>query len=264
MNRKVLHILFGVSSLILFSCSSIRISLESTTKGSKNPHLFYELNPIESFITYDGYVIQFDSSRKIPNYSIHQITPVQLKDSNGVRASRKESPDFKVDQRIAKYSAQRSDYYKSGYDRGHYVPAGDFVYSQGLKNKTFFYSNASPQLKELNRYGWKYLEEAIRKKVLACNCEAFVVTGTLFNETSNSIGKNEVGVPAQLYKIVFYPKLRKMYAFKMGNNKSKYQKPLSNYQLTVNELEKLTQHDFFERLEDKCEERLESKLLKFK
>lgn len=264
MNKKTHHLLLGLVFIIITSCSSKQFVLESTTKSSKNPHLLYELDPIESFLTYEGYLIQFDSLKRVPDYSIHRINPNQLKDSNGVRASRKESPDFRIDQRIDEYSAERSDYYKSGYDRGHYVPAGDFVYSQHLKNKTFYYSNASPQLKELNRYGWKYLEEAIRQKVLICNCEAFVITGSLFNKTIDVIGKNKVGIPNQLYKIAFFPKLRKMYAFKMENSTAKYQKPLSSYQLTVDELEKLSQQDFFERLEDKTEEKLESKLLKFK
>ncbi len=264
MNKKTHHLLLSVLVIIITSCSSKQLVLESTRAISKNPHLLYELDPIESFLTYEGYLIQFDSLKRVPDYSIHRITPNQLKDSSGVRASRKESPDFRVDQRIDKYSAERSDYYKSGYDRGHYVPAGDFVYSQRLKNETFYYSNVSPQLKELNRYGWKYLEEAIRQKVLVCNCEAFVITGALFNEAPNSIGENKVGVPDQLYKIAFFPKLRKVFAFKMENTTSRYQPPLSNYQLTVNELERQSGLDFFERIENKAEEKLESKLLKFK
>lgn len=264
MNKKLDYLLIGIVAMAVISCSTPRFSIESSTKSSTNPHLLYESDPIEDYLVYDGFLIQFDTLRKIPKYTIHRIDPIQLKDSNGVRASRNESPDFKIDPRIIQYSAVRSDYYQSGYDRGHHVPAGDFVYSQCLKNETFNYGNVSPQLKELNRYGWKYLEEAIRKKVLACNCEAFVITGTLFNETYNSIGKNKVGVPDQLYKIAFYPRLGKIYAFLMNNSSEEYRPPFSNYQLTVDQLEKETGCDFFERLTDEDETKLESKIKKFK
>ncbi|MBL4708432.1 MAG: DNA/RNA non-specific endonuclease [Flavobacteriales bacterium] len=63
--------------------------------------------------------------------------------------------------------------------------------------------------------------------------------------------------------MAFYPKLRKIYAFQMKNNLKGYQTPLSNYQVTVDEIERLTGYDFFERLDDEDEVRLESKLKEF-
>jgi endonuclease G len=229
---------------------------------NENPNLLYEADSLNHFITYTGYVVNFNKEWKVPNYTIHRITPDQIKDSNGVKAVRMN--DFEIDERLIGNSATDNDYYKSGFDRGHHVPAGDFVYSQYLKDETFNYSNVSPQLKELNRYGWKYLEMAIRKKVEKCSCSAYLVTGSIFEETINTVGENKVGVPNALYKIIFYPELGKMYAVKMGNNTLKFSGVFKDYQLTVDEIEQLTGYDFFERLADEDELKLESKIYKLR
>ncbi|MBL4708433.1 MAG: DNA/RNA non-specific endonuclease [Flavobacteriales bacterium] len=186
MNKSVKYILVGTASFCFFSCSPKLKSILERGVLETNPHLRYESDSLSAFVLYEGYVVNFNKNRRVPNYTIHRLFPEQLKDSNGVRAKR--SNNFKIDPRIKSHSAIRADYYQSGYDRGHYVPAGDFVYSQHLKDETFIYTNVSPQLKELNRYGWKYLEAAIRKKVKRCNCEAYVITGTLLKEDSKNIG----------------------------------------------------------------------------
>lgn len=250
---------FTVIIILILSLEACFIERNtSEQKVTTSPHLRFEADPMDDFVVYQGFVVAFNREQRVPDYTLHRITPEQLQENNGVRAQR--SDYFKVDERVREYSAQRSDYYKSGYDRGHYVPAGDFVYSQELKDETFTYTNVSPRLKELNRYGWKYLEAAIRKKVLICNCPAYVVTGSLFEADHKTIGENQVGIPNQLYKIAFYPDSMKMYAFRMNNSKEEYSGSLQDYQLTVDELEALSKEDFFEKLKDEDESRLESEI----
>ncbi|MEQ8910296.1 MAG: DNA/RNA non-specific endonuclease [Vicingaceae bacterium] len=260
-----MRLLFKLIGFLLIVVALEACTLSTTAlveQKVSSPHLRFEADPIEDFVLYQGFVVNFNQTQKVPNYTIHRITPEQLQEKNGIRAQR--SNYFIVDERVEVYSAKRSDYYKSGYDRGHYVPAGDFVYSQELKDETFTYTNVSPQLKELNRYGWKYLEAAIREKVLEWNCVAFVVTGSLFKAGNKTIGENKVGVPDQLYKIAFYPDSMRMYAFRMNNSTEEYSGSLESYQFTVDELEALSQVDFFEKLKDEDESRLESEILVLK
>ena len=258
----VIYLSFCFVLVTLCGCSSKLNPITVRTAQESNKHLKYEQDSLSNFLLYQGFVVQFNSEKKVPNYTIHRIVPCQLKDSNKLEARR--SDDFGVDARISQYSATRADYFKSGYDRGHLVPAGDFIYSQALKDETFTYSNVSPQLKEVNRYGWKYLEMAIRKRVKRCNCEAYVITGAHFLENHKLIGFNKIGVPNQLYKIVFFPKRAKMYAFLMNNNTDRYLGKLKYYQVTVDELEEMLQIDFFEALEDKNENCLEREFKRFK
>ena len=56
------------------------------------------------------------------------------------------------------------NYTKSGYDRGHLVPAEDFGYDLNKIKSTFYYINCIPQTVRLNRGIWKTYEIEIRKK----------------------------------------------------------------------------------------------------
>ena len=55
------------------------------------------------------------------------------------------------------------NYYYSGYDRGHLVPAEDFAYSYNRLLTTFYYINCVPQTIKLNRGNWKIYETKIRQ-----------------------------------------------------------------------------------------------------
>lgn len=55
------------------------------------------------------------------------------------------------------------NYSKSGYDKGHLVPAKDFSKSFDMLRSTFYYVNCIPQNPTLNRGKWKSYEEMIRQ-----------------------------------------------------------------------------------------------------
>ena len=69
---------------------------------------------------------------------------------------------FSEDNYIETGSAKNTDYKKTGYDRGHLVPAADMRLSFGAYTETFLYSNCSPQLPGFNRGQWKVLESWTR------------------------------------------------------------------------------------------------------
>ena len=55
------------------------------------------------------------------------------------------------------------NYEKTGYDRGHLVPAEDFANDKGKLKSTFYYINCVPQTIKLNRGIWKIYEAEVRK-----------------------------------------------------------------------------------------------------
>ncbi|MGD8717616.1 MAG: DNA/RNA non-specific endonuclease [Candidatus Zixiibacteriota bacterium] len=65
-----------------------------------------------------------------------------------------------------------------GTDRGHQAPLAAFKGTDCWK-ETFFYSNATPQKKELNQGPWKNLEERVRGLVYAGHV-VYVMTGPLY------------------------------------------------------------------------------------
>lgn len=250
--------------LVTCGCSpAMKVLMEPGHQLSTIPHLRFESDNTEKLMVYEGFVVKFDSSHKVPGFVTQVITPEQLTDSLGIKAKR--SNRFWVDQSIiAGLSATSADYRKSGYDRGHHAPAGDFVYSQSLKDESFVYTNISPQNAKLNRGPLAKLEKQVREKVDACQCNAYVITGTHFEDKAiKTIGTNEVGVPDYIYKVIYYPELGRMYAFLLDNRLKEYLGDLFHHQQTVDAIEALTGEDFFDQLQDALETALEKKLSSF-
>lgn len=253
--------LFLLLPLLLWAMASCVHTgkLTRSVNERENPHLRFESDPLDGFVVYRGFVSRYDTAHKVPAYTIHRLTPHQITDSVGHRADRSKS-DFWVDERLDEWSATKADYYKSGYDRGHHAPAGDFVYSQQLKDESFVFTNVSPQTPDLNRKVLAQLENKIRKAVDQCNCNAYVITGTDFDHGSDKhTGPGAVGIPTYIYKLIFLPDRNRMYAFWFPNVHAKYLDNPRAYQVRVNQVEAVTGIDFFERLPDAAEEKLERK-----
>ena len=165
--------------------------------------------------------------------------------------------NFRNDNKVTSGSAHKSDYFKSGYDRGHLAPAGDMKISSTSMSESFLLSNISPQNPSFNRGGWKRLETQVRSWVLSEN-EMFVVTGPVLTNPIGSIGSNSVTIPRYFYKIVYSKLENKMIGLLMPNKKINNE--LKYYVKSVDYIENLTGIDFFHQLDDKYEDKLESKI----
>ncbi|RNA26212.1 DNA RNA endonuclease NUC1, partial [Brachionus plicatilis] len=66
-------------------------------------------------------------------------------------------PEVSLNCQQLKYST----YYKSGYDRGHMVPANHFDHSEQAIMESNFMTNINPQYYTLNRGAWLLSEEII-------------------------------------------------------------------------------------------------------
>lgn len=187
-----------------------------------------------------GYTMSYDTRSKIPFWTYEHLT----KDSLQVHADRK-NLDFKEDDEIyPPHRSQLSDYYQSGFDRGHHAPAANHRTSEDELRATFLLSNISPQDAEFNRGLWAKLEKTIR--ILASETEwVDVTTGPLFlaHEEANGkrvvtyqvIGKNDVAVPTHFFKVIKTPERSWAYVIPNGPAKGS----LSNYITSIEEVEKL-------------------------
>ena len=167
--------------------------------------------------------------------------------------------NFRADPDIKTGSAELSDYKGSGYDRGHLAPAADLKWSAESISDSFYLSNMSPQSPGFNRGIWKELENWVRKKAEK-NFEIFVVTGpVLSGGPFIKIGRNNVSVPDYYFKVIldYFGPDKKAIGFILPNESS--QKPLSEFSVSVDEVEDITGLDFFFMLEDDTESNLESR-----
>src|SRR5664280_391374 len=163
--------------------------------------------------------------------------------------------NFRPDPSVPDGSAQLSDYNNSGYDRGHLCPAGDMTFSDEAMSETFYLSNMSPQVPTFNRGIWKSLETLVRGWAEEDD-SIFIVTGGILSNSKGSIGIDRVTVPSRFYKVIYdLTGEKKMIAFILPNEKGI--KQLSEYVVTVDDVEKVTGIDFFPCLPDTLKNRLE-------
>ena len=166
---------------------------------------------------------------------------------------------FMNDPEVKSGSAVTADYTRSGYDRGHLAPAGDFKNSAVAMKESFYMSNISPQDPAFNRGVWSELEKLVRAWAYKYE-KVYVVTGPVLKPGLKKIGRiNQVAVPEQFYKVVLYvnPPYVKGIAFLMNNEGSNL--PLHKFVVSIDEVERLTGIDFFPRLPDDIERRVEAR-----
>jgi len=166
-------------------------------------------------------------------------------------------PYFIEDPKVKSKSADWRNYKGSGYDRGHLCPAGDRRFSEQAYNETFYTSNISPQNRDFNAGVWNRLELQVRSWAKKYG-KLFVITGGVLQNGLREIGEEDVDVPKYFYKIVARgdSKNLKVIAFLMLGEESS--RPLQQFTVTVDSLEKMTGIDFFEKLHDSQETKLES------
>ncbi len=166
--------------------------------------------------------------------------------------------DFRPDPKVSTRSADLPDYKRSGYDRGHMVPAGDMNFDKTAMSETFYMSNMSPQVHNFNGGIWRELEEQTRDWVRGFDVLNIVTGPILTDEPKDYIGPNDVAVPAAYFKVLMTEgSSPRAVGFIMNNEAS--DKHLSDFMVSVDEVERRTGLDFFQgMLGAKEEERLES------
>ena len=198
------------------------------------------------------YTIGYDLSKRHAAYVSYVITP------SDIEGNAKRKNNFKPDPLLPEqFSAQDEDYYKSGFDRGHLCPAADMKVSQTCMDKSFYYSNMSPQLAGFNRGVWKKLEAQVRE--WCKNSDSLkIITGPIFSKSDTTLGPNNICVPQRYYKTVLRYKndSSSMIGFILNNESSKNE--LSTFSVSIDEIESKTEIDFYKYLPDEIEEKLES------
>jgi len=166
-------------------------------------------------------------------------------------------PYFVEDRKVKTGSADWRNYKKSGYDKGHLIPAADREFSENAYHETFLTSNISPQNHEFNAGIWNQLEQKTRYWAKKYD-GIYVVTGGVLKEGLQTIGDEHVSVPDTFYKIIvaISEGKHKAIAFLIPN------KPTSTsyyeYVVSIDEVEQQTGIDFFPKLPDSIENILES------
>ncbi|KAG8531468.1 uncharacterized protein KY384_003097 [Bacidia gigantensis] len=200
----------------------------------------------------------FDRRTRNPIWVAEHITPASISANN---ADRKHSI-FEEDLTIPeKFRAKLKDYYRSGYDRGHQVPAADAKWSQSALDQTFLLSNMCPQVGDgFNRDYWAHFEDFCRR--LTNNYPSVrIVTGPLYlpkrdpddgkwRVSYEVIGSPpNVAVPTHFYKVIFAEDGKpggnvSLGAFVLPNARIDSEKPLKDFEVPIDAIERAAGLDF--------------------
>jgi len=230
-------------------------NLQSNNLSTQSSWAMPTILPTETVTQHSAYSLVYNHKHMQAKWVAYNLTY-----GNTIGGAERSSK-FSIDPSISPRTAITSDYTKTGYDRGHLAPAGDMKFSAQAMAESFYMSNVSPQLPGFNRGIWKKLEEQFRSWAPSSH-PVFVVTGPVLIDPINShIGQTcSISVPWRFYKIMLdTASPMRAIAFVMPNNSST--QPLSSFAMSIDEAEQITGIDFFPKLNDIQEAKIEKTLL---
>ncbi|MFV0540218.1 MAG: DNA/RNA non-specific endonuclease [Aestuariibaculum sp.] len=219
-------------------------------KGNTNTY-FLPTSTTGQVVYHNGYSLSYSEAYEQAEWVAYELKKSHLANTNFKR------PYFEIDDAVKTGAAHWRNYKNSGYDRGHLCPAGDRRYSKTAHDETFLTSNISPQNHDFNSGIWNTLEQKVRYWASKYN-GVYVVTGGVLKGNMETIGDEHVAVPNQFYKVLINDNngSLRMIAFLMPHKDSN--KPLYDFVVSVDTIEQLTGIDFFPKLEDSIENKLEA------
>jgi len=202
-------------------------------------------------VSHQNYSLSYAEKHEQPEWVAYELKKEHLLKNDFKR------PFFEVDQKGRSSSADWKNYKNTGYDKGHLCPAGDRRFTYAAFEETFLTSNISPQNHEFNAGIWNRLEQKTRYWASRYN-GVYVVTGGILKDNLKTIGYEAVSVPKYFYKVILDNTSQppKMIAFIIPNKDT--DRPLKDFVVSADSIEKLTGIDFFPKLDDALENRLEA------
>lgn len=178
------------------------------------------------YLCRSAYAVQFDPAYKTALWSAENLTADRM---NGVKEPR--ANDFQTDPQVPNPAqASLNDYKGSGFDRGHMSPAADMkIYNPSLNesqlsqantqamSESFYLTNMVPQVgPNQNRGIWADLEGQVRNWATKRG-QILVVTGPIYENGYQVMGRSKVGIPTKLYKVIIDTKTYETIAFIIPN-----------------------------------------------
>ena len=218
--------------------------------------------PVKDLATKHSLISSYDRRLRNPAWVAEHITPQSLSTSGG---DRKHSYFVEDESVPEKFRAKLKDYSRSGYDRGHQVPAADAKWDQQAMDETFFLTNMCPQVGDgFNRDYWAHLEDFCRR-LTHTYPSVRIITGPLYlprrDSTSGKwtvsyevIGSPpNVAVPTHFYKVIFAEDGKTggdvaLGAFVLPNAVIANEKPLIDFEVPVEAVERASGLEFAQKL----------------
>lgn len=212
----------------------------------------------------DAYMVGYSEKLGNPLWVTYQVLP---KPEFSPRLPRPST--FKSDWRSTRCwlvlpCIEHDDYTETGYDRGHLAPNHVIAsrYGQDAQIETFLMTNITPQAPNLNRRAWQRLEEISADHFADRYAPFTVITGPIFDDKPKHLpGYKLIAIPRGFYKIFIRESKNgeppKVLAFVMPQT-ALGNEDLSQYLVSVRDIEEQTGLDFLHELDDGVEAYVET------
>jgi endonuclease G len=218
--------------------------------------------PISDVASRSALISSYDRRTRNPHWVVEHITPASLAVRDGDRKHSVFAEDGAVP---AKFRGLLKDYFRSGYDRGHQVPAADAKWSQTAMDETFYLTNMCPQVGEgFNRDYWAHFEDFCRRLTVQYP-SVRIVTGPLYLPRKDPVDNKwyvkyemigsppSVAVPTHFYKVIFAEDGRvggnvALGAFVLPNAPISNDKPITDFEVPIEAVERASGLEFASKL----------------
>ncbi len=212
------------------------------------------INRDEIILKRFAYTLSYNKKMKNPNWVAWELT---RKETYG---KEERNDKFVPDPDLPEPRAKSGDYTHTGYDRGHMAPAADMKWNSKAMDESFYMSNICPQNKKLNRGDWNDLEDACRNWAKKYGT-IYIACGPIYDQKNpKRIGTNKIAVPDRFFKVVLIYNRKDPMALGFIFPNKAHSQDLNLYQVSVDSIEDVTGYDFFAKLPDSIENRIEAEL----
>lgn len=261
-NHRKIHLggLLALFLLVGFAAMGNRepvVAVNETAAGGKNISMAMEI-PVsrgekkQTIKKRSSYTVSYNHETRQPNWVAWVLTADHC-------AGKVERMGFEDDDDMPSPKGCKSDYYNSGFDKGHMCPAGDNKWSVKAMQDCFLMTNMCPQNHGLNAGVWNSIEQQCRSWAKKYG-KLYIVCGPLFlNKQHRKLGTNKVVVPDAFFKVVLRVGKNPQALGFICRNQSQKGKKKNEFLNSVDEVERITGYDFFSNLPDDIEKKVESK-----
>jgi endonuclease G len=206
--------------------------------------------PREQVIHHENYSLSYIEAYELASWVAYELTREEAKSEIEYKEKYREDPAVETG------SATKKDYKKAGYIMGQLAFIEHMMMSEISANESFYLSTIVPHKLSFNKYVWKTLGNIIKAWAYECG-KLYVVNGPVLADSPfGTFGPSKVSIPERYYSVVLDPEDERGVGFIIRNSMSSAS--VKKYAMSIDEVEKITELDFFHLLPDEQEERIES------
>lgn len=217
--------------------------------GQDKPELPAE-KPREEIVKHEFYTLSFVEGYELASWVAYELTAEEASGSLEYKEKYIEDP------LVSTGSATFKDYKKSGYVPGQLAPVEDMRFSETAIKESFYLSNIAPHKLAFNKYTWKRINDMIREWVKETGTLLVVCGPVLADSPFPTFGPSKVSIPSRYYKVVLDMQGKKGMGIVVKNSMSSGS--LKPFAMSIDEVEEITEIDFFHSLDDDLEKEIES------